>query len=297
MYISVKRTLGAVALVAIMGACSKSGVEQAEYDKLMQERDSLAAAQAYTSSELSGLNDYLNSVSECLDSVWTQEGIMVTTKDPETGKRLSRSEIRSRIVAFAQLIDRQRARIAALTDSVNAMGSNAKNVAQLTAMINYLQEQLDAKEAQMNQLKADLANSRKNIEELETNITNLHNENATLASENTALDNMVATQQKKLNEGYFLMGTKKELEQAGILKGGFLKKASLDASGVDLSKCQKVDIRTFTEVLVKAKKPKLLTQAPAGSYAFEDAGKDQKRFVILDTQAFWSLSNVVIIQL
>lgn len=286
----------AIALAVVVTSC---GVDRAEYDRLAAERDSIAGVAANTNAELAELNGYLGDVASCVDSISTQEKMLLVNVDPETGRTLNRHEIRDRILQFAQIISRQRSRIAELTDSLNSKKANgsAEQVKRLTEMITYLNAQLEAKEAQMNTLRNELANSKRSISELTQNVASLNESNAMLTSENETLDRTVAEQTERLNEGYFMAKPKKELEQMGILKDGFLKKGKFDAGNVRISDCQKVDIRHFNEVNLNSKKPKLLSQAPAGSYTFEKVGDNKYRLVILDTAAFWSLSNIVIIQL
>lgn len=275
------------------------GVDQAEYDRLAAERDSIAAAASDSRAELNELNAYLGDIASCVDSISTQEQVLLVNVDPETGRPLNRREIRDRIMLFSQIIGRQRARIAELTDSLNNNRgtASAEQIERLTNMITYLNQQLEAKEAQMASLRNELASSKRSIAELTENVASLNESNAQLNRENETLDRTVAEQTARMNEGYFLAKNKKELEDMGILKGGFMKKTKFEVGNVQLSKCQKIDIRHFNDVTLNSKKPKLLTQAPAGSYTFEKIDNEHTRFVILDTSAFWSISNVVVIQL
>lgn len=282
--------------VMLMTSC-RGGVSNDEYEKLQAERDSLLNANGNAGQELASLNQYLESVSECVDSISEQEKLLTISTDMETGRRFSRQEMIQRVRLFGELLSRQRAKIAQLTDSLKGK-NGAGNVDRLTSMITYLNEQLNAKEAIVSDLQRQLAQSKTDISKLQTSLTSLHKKAATLSSENMQLDNSLSEQSKKMNEGYFLAANKKTLEDKGILtKGGFLKKSRFDAGAINRSECQKVDMRHFNEVVVNSKKPKLLTPAPASSYTFEDAGSGKKKLVILDTAAFWSLSNVIIIQL
>ncbi len=278
---------------------SCGGVDKSEYDRLLAERDSIAAAADKSGAEAAELQAYLGDIATCVDSISSQERMLTLKVDPETGRAYSRREIVDRIRTFADIISRQRARIAALTDSLNnAHGAAAsEKVERLTKMVAFLNAQLAAKEAEMQQLQQELATSKRSIADLTRNVASLNETNSTLTQENETLDRTVAEQTERMNEGYFMAKSKKELEQMGILKGGFLKKATFNAGNVNTSMCQKVDIRHFNDVTLNTKKPKLLSQAPANSYTFEKIDKEHYRLVILDTMAFWSLSNVVIIQL
>lgn len=285
----------AIAVIAIVAtSCSKNEenmVSQDSLDRAIAERDSIQNA-------LKSLNGYLDDISFCVDSIASQEGILLNTVNPETGKSYSRNEIRERIEQFGSLIERQRAKIAELTEQLKNSGSKSE-IERLTNMITYLNAQLQLKEDQMNQLRAELASSRRSVSELTQNVTTLTSTNAVIKEENKALDRQVAQQTEKINEGYFLAADKKKLEEMGLIqKGGFLKKSKTDLGNADVRQMTRVDMRHFNDVPLKSKKePKLLSQAPKGSYVFEKNGKDSWTFIITDTAAFWSLSDIVIIQL
>lgn len=277
--------------------CSSCGMGSSERERLTAERDSLAQEAAAIREELDGLKSYVDEVSECVDSISQSEGVLMINRDPETGRPYTRRELRERVKNFASLVERQRNRIALLTDSLRRGGIDRTQMKKLMAMVDYLNEQLEAKEAQLNKLRDELAISNRNIAQLSEDLTMVRNSNIELSEENAALNQTVSKQAERINEAYFLAADKERLEKLGLLKGGFLKKSQFVAGNINLNSCEKIDIRNFEGIIVNSKKPKLLTQAPAGSYTFEKVEKGKMRFVILDREAFWSLSNVAIVQL
>ena len=294
--LSLKVFLLFFAPLIIISACSNNGVSKEDFDRAIAERDSCQTALNY-------LNGYLGEVYDCVDSISTQEGLLITNVDPETGKPLSRNEIRERVLQFASLIERQRNRIDNLTDSLRRAGSGSRaEIARLTQMITYLNAQLEAKEIQMQQLESELASSRSTIVDLSNSIEDLNTTNASLTEKNEALDRTVSEQAQKIeemNDAYFLAANQKTLEAAGAIQpGGFLKKSKTKVGNVDLSKCKKVDIRSFTSATLSSKKePELISPAPQGSYRFEKTADRTWKFIISNPSAFWSLSNAAIIKL
>lgn len=287
--------LAAGVILSVTAGCSQ-GVDQSVYDQALARIDSVNEVAAGTTAQLNELNTYLFSLSECIDSINTEQGIIVNSTDPETGRRFSRAEMRERLMAFSDLIRRQRERIAALSDSLKQGGSQAR-IAELSTLIEYLNAQLSAKEKEVNDLRAQVATGRARIEELSADVVSLGESNANLTRQNEDLGREMAAQTERMNQGFFMARTKKELEEMGILKGGFLKKSAFQPGNVDVALCQPVDMRTFNNITLNSKKPRLLTQAPSSSYMIENLGGGQHRLVIYDAKAFWSLSNIVIIQL
>ena len=88
---------------------------------------------------------------------------------------------------------------------------------------------------------------------------------------------------------------KKELQQAGVLSGGFLSKKKLDVANFSQAGFMKVDIRSYTELDVQAKKIQILTQMPASSYTITSNGSSSK-LQITNPTLFWSVSNYLVIQ-
>ncbi len=283
----------------LLSSCT-GGVDKSEYDRIVAERDSIANVATTDRAELEGLNSYIDDIAGCIDSISSHEQSLFVKVDPETGRSLTRNEIRERVRQFGEIIARQRQRLAMMEDSLSNTphkNINNKEIEKLSSMIAFLNAQLAAKETEMNKLRAELASSKRSVEELTENVTSLKATTETLTRENEDLDRTVAAQTEKINEGYLLIRTKKELEEMGVLKGGFLKKTKFDVGNVDIALAQKVDKRHFNEVNLPSGKPKLLSQAPADSYTFEKIDKKTSKFIILDTAAFWSLSMIAIIQL
>lgn len=277
-------------------SCSGNGEK---IQALEAQRDSLALAANDANLRYNELSGLLGEISDCVDSVSMQSEIAFATIDPETGRVYSRLELRKRVANLGTLIDRQRKRIAELSDSLTAKNLDQKEVGRLTQLVKYLNEQLDSKKAEIARLQTELATSKRSIAELKTTVAAAQATNEKLTTENNSLDQMVVEQTNKLNEGWFMAKPKKELEQMGILSGGgFLKKKKFTPGAVSTSACVPVDTRTFTQVeLNSKKKPELLSQAPASSYVFEEVEKGKWRLLITDTMSFWSLSKIVVIQL
>lgn len=267
--------------------------------QLEAQRDSLEQANAAVTERFSEVSDYLNLISTAVDSVATQEGLLLLNNDPETGRQFSRNEIRERVAKLGELIDRQRAKIAELNDSLKSRANNVGEIARLTTLVSYLNEQLAQKEAQMQQLQTELASSKRSIQQLTSAVAATNAKNEKLAADVSSLDNMVVERTNELNKGYLLAKNKKDLEQLGILSGGgLLKKAKFDPGSVNVSNCTPVDIRSFNEVtLTSKKKPNILSQIPSSSYTLEEIDKGKWRLTITDTMAFWSLSKIIVIEL
>lgn len=288
--------LSVVILLSIW-CCGGDAARQEYVDRLEHERDSVSAMLDSRDKQIDQLTGFFDSLSTYIDSISMQEDLIFNIVDIEGRQRMSRPEMRRRLESLANTIARQRDRIRLLTDSLNAVGDPEK-YASLSSTVMYLTEQLAEKEKKVNQLMAELNKRDRSLRELTQSYNEVQEQLTEATAQNEVLSNAVVEQSTALNETYILIGTQKELKDWGVLsKGGFLKKSKFNAGAIDLSLCQRVDIRNVTELPLKSKKPKIHTAVPDGSYHWVSRANDMVTLVIDDATTFWSLSNVLVIQL
>lgn len=278
----------------MLWGCGGAGESLSE---LIQERDSLHYALEERDNQIDQMSNFFDSLSVYIDSISMQEQLMFVSVDPETNRQLSPAEIRQRLEDLANTIARQREKIRELTDKLNSTADPQK-YAGLSNMVTYLSGQLEQKELTIKQLKAEISSKNRSLNELNISYQSAQAKLNEAKSRNETLSAAVVAQSDAMNEGYILVGSKHQLQAAGALsKGGFLKKSSFNAGGINLSLCQRVDIRHLRQLPLQSKNPKILTGAPNGSYHIVDNGNNTKTLVIDNPTAFWSLSNILVIQL
>lgn len=278
--------LSVVAVVAmVMASCGNKAEE------LQKQVDSLQTALHQQTGDYNRLNDFLAVVSEGLDSISAQENGLLA-RNPESPLP-SRAEMKKGLSQLKNTLQEQRERIAAMEKELAAGRGNIKN---LKSIINALKEQIEAKDAQISDLLAQLEQSNISIEQLTTRVGNLTQQTVQQEVKIAEQEEVMAVQDKMLNEGFIKIASKKELKDAGLLAGGGLfSKKKVDMSKVDQKLFQKVDIRNVTEIPIPSKKPVILSPNPAGSYRLEQ-GDNSSTLIITDPGKFWSVSNFLIIQ-
>lgn len=284
-------------LLVLCGVASCGKKENAlDADALRIERDSLYAVANANQRDLKLMTSFFDEVLACIDSVSEQERLLTIQMSAELNCRYSQSEVAMRLNQLSQIILGQRERIALLVDSLNTRVDTVRTTG-LRNTIAYLTNQLSAKEAQINRLKAELSGQQRNITNLKERVNQLKSDVGDLTAQNTALSEAVQTQTEIINEGYVLVADKQLLKELGVIEGGgFLRKSKTNISKISTSRCNKVNIAMFREMPINAKKVKLLTPAPASSYTLQQNG-DVTTLVVKDANAFWSLSNILIIQI
>ncbi|MBR0045637.1 MAG: hypothetical protein IJP75_01965 [Bacteroidaceae bacterium] len=134
------------------------------------------------------------------------------------------------------------------------------------------------------------------IQRLNRQVKTLTASNERLTEEVNKQGEALVRQTEVINEGYVKIGTKKELQQAGVLSGGgFLSKKKLDVANFQHAGFMKVDISHYVEVEIPSKKIQILTAMPPSSYIITNEGNATK-LRITNPNAFWSVSNYLVIQ-
>ena len=178
--------------------------------------------------------------------------------------------------------------------------------------LSQLTNQLSRKETDLKQLRAELESKNIHIKELDETITGLNTDVATLKTDKenltTEKENLtkekenlqtesnqktetINTQDKQLNTGWYVFGTKSELKAQRILDGGKVLQGAFNKNYFT-----KIDIRVNKEIKLYSKSVRLLTAHPGSSYTLTTDTNGQYVLRITDPQTFWSTSKYLVVQ-
>ena len=113
----------------------------------------------------------------------------------------------------------------------------------------------------------------------------------TLQNESNQKTETINTQDKQLNTGWYVFGTKSELKGQRILDGDRVLQGAFNKSYFT-----KIDIRITKEIKLYSKSARLLTAHPSSSYSLSADTNGQYVLRITDPQTFWSTSKYLVIQ-
>lgn len=223
-----------------------------------------------------------NEIQDNLDEIKQKEKIVSeNSKDPEV-RKTKEQQIVDDIQSIYDIMNKNKQRLAAMKSKLKE--SNKHND-ELEKFIARLTTEIEEKDAQINDLKGQL--ERLNVE---MTALNLNYEEATQES---------AVKTEKLNTAYYAFGTSKELIKNNVLtkEGGFIGMGKTAKMKEDFNKgyFTKVDISTLTEIVLGAKKAKMITTHPAGSYKIEGTDGKAEKLVITNAEEFWSASKYLVI--
>ena len=273
-------------------------VERSEkYQALLAERDSL-----YTEAVASkgGFDQALNTINEieaALEAVRAQENIiMMDNQEGNTNKAVTE------INAIQQTLQENRQKIQNLEKQLAEQGATSKA---LNQTVSRLKKQLEEKDTYISSLKDELQQSREQIAELNEQVTDLNNNINEL---NTNLDEMtvqnaaqqatIENQDAMLNTVWVCIAPQQTLVEKGILsKGGLFQSSAISKQGFDKTQFVEGNKRELELIPLNTKKPTIMTNHPESSYQINEGEGGAKTLQILDKEAFWSMSNYLVVSI
>ena len=255
-----------------------------------EQLDSLQTAYDQRNADYNELNEFLSVIATGLDSIALQEGQILT---PGESPALNREQIKKNLDAYKQTLDTQRQRIDELEKKLKTGNANS---AQMKTIIASLKQQLAQKDEEIAQLRKQVDDQNVDINSLKENVENLRQHNEMQAGLIVSQQETILSQDASLNTAYIKIATKKDLKEAGLLTGGFLKKTKVDFTKIDKSLFRAVDIRDVEKIDIPAEKAKVMTPQPENSYRIDKIGKNNV-LSIINPEKFWGVSNFVIIEI
>lgn len=264
------------------------------------ERDSILRVNLQQRQVLDEMTSTVVQIASGLDSIARQEQILTSRFDAE-GRALSRKKMVENLKIFEDVLAQKRVEMRRLDSLLTHKNSDMQK---LYSLVAYLNEELDKKDETLRILRAELHIKNVSIRELSGKLSSLNSDMEELSdsisglkeeaySQKQQIDNQVAA----LNIVYYVIGSKKDLSEKGILKsGGFLSKASINYSALDKSFFNKDDLRTLKSIDIYGNSPKVLSSMPMDSYSIVTKGKNNSTLNILDAKRFWGVSKYLIIQ-
>lgn len=291
-----KMTLVSLLFVVLMA--TSCNVERSEkYQALLAERDSLYTEAVAAKGGFDNALNTINEIENALEAVRAQENIiMMDNQEGNTNKAVSE------INAIQLTLQENRNKIENLEKQLAEQGSKSKA---LNQTISRLKKQLDEKDVYINNLKDELNQSRQEIANLSEQVSDLNENINTLNSnldvmsvQNAAQQATIETQDAMLNAVWTCIATQQVLVEKGVLsKGGLFQSSEISKQGFDKSQFTQQDKRELSVIPLNTKKAKIMTTHPEGSYSVKEGEGGNQYIEILDKDAFWSMSNYLVVSI
>jgi chromosome segregation ATPase len=221
-----------------------------------------------------------NEIQENLNTIKEKEKIVVNSSSQGDVKN-KQEQIKEDIQAIYDLMAKNKSRINVLSKKLK--DSNLK-LEGMQLMIENLQNSLNMKDEEIVELKNKIESLHIELSSLKTNYDDLKGENEVKTT--------------TLKTAYYAFGTSKELKEKNIItrEGGFIGIGKSTKIKDDLNKeyFTKIDIDQTGSINIGAKKAKIVTTHPSGSYKLV-GDKSVEKIEITNAEEFWSVSKYLVI--
>lgn len=277
---------------ALLASC---GQQSAEYKKLKAENDSLRIENTKSTEELNEMLSTLNDIEADIQSIRDAENYITIQR--QSGGELSqtrREKIKQNMQLISETLKKNRAQISELEEKLKKSGIQSDA---LRKTVQRLSSELNEKTKMIVALQEDLAKKDVRIQELDEMVSSLNEDVENLSTTAAAQSEKINEQDKALHTAYYCFGTTKELKDQKILSGGGLfSKSKVLQDGFNKDYFISIDIREVKEIPLFAKKAKLRSNHPDGSYEFVEDEDGNLALIIKDENTFWSLGKYLVIE-
>ncbi len=287
-----------VPLSVLLFAVASCDVERSEkYQTLLAERDSLYTEAVAAKGGFDQALNTINEIENALESVRAQENIiMMENMEGNTNRAVSE------INAIQQTLQENRNKIDKLEKQLAEQGATSKA---LNQTVSRLKKQLEEKDVFINNLREELQQSRQEIANLNEQVSNLNedidalNSNLDVMSvQNAAQQATIESQDAMLNTVWVCIAPQDVLVEKGVVsKGGLFQSSEISKQGFDKSQFVQGNKRDLEIIPLNTKKPKIMTNHPENSYQVNEEESGAKVLQILDKEAFWSMSNYLVVSI
>jgi chromosome segregation ATPase len=279
-------------LIPFLITCTSEEEER----RIQAEKDSL---QREIENRDESVNEFFQSLNEIQDNLETikqkEKIITVSTNGYPEMDQSAKDKINEDILLIYKLMLKNKQTLAQLNEKVKK--SNFR-IAEFEKTVARLTLQIEERDAQINVLKEELANSYIDINNLNYEIGKLNTNYDSLSQDNREKREEIDKKTKALNTAYYVLGTKKELKEQNVIskKGGFIGIRRMEKLMENFNKdyFTEIDIRETSEISIFNKKAKVVTNHPPNSFYFTGEGKVEK-LIIKDAKEFWSVSKYLVI--
>ena len=284
----------AIVLALGLSSCVENS---SKYKALQAQLDSLQTSHNIQGAELDELFATINEIEQGLSSIRESESILtVQTADGLEIKQGSREQLKQDMAAIQDAIKNYQAEIKKLQNDKRLQSAQFKK--RLSAMQKELKEKSDiiaTISKQLEEKEAQIVLQSKQIATLDQVVSTLKEEVSTLSSEGTKLKEKIADQEAEIYSVYYIVGTKSELIEAGVMTKGGLFKSSKVSYQSEKDAFIRIDLREISEINTNAGKAKVMSIHPKGTYAFVE-NDGEMVLNISDPEKFWQQTKYLVIQ-
>ena len=285
-------------IVLVLGIVFFSACHNYKKDaqNLMMVKDSLEQVTAFRDSSIASFLSDFSEIQANLDSIKQIEKIVSVKSGSNRELNASQKQlIIEDIATLHQLLQKNKELTASLQKKLKNANFKIADLEQTIAGLELLVKNMEAQANEQDIVIADLTNE---VKKLNVDITQLNQRIQVVEMESQQKSETIETQTVALNKAYYAFGTLKELKDNDIIEksGGVIGIGKTPVMKKDFNKdyFTEIDIRNFDYLRLMAKKARLVTVHPEGSYHF--TGKKLSDTLFIDNSSeFWKASKYLVV--
>lgn len=286
-----RKLVGVVTLctVVVIGCNNKSEELEKQISQLHSEASSLQQSIAERDKYFEEVVQAVNDVYKDLEQTRAQEAEVVErTGGIEGPAQMASANTKQRLINNISAIN-------------STLIENRKRIAQLQSKVKSFGAEFASLNKLVESLKQTLQERERSIAALEARIQGLESTVAEKTQVIQAKEELISEQQKMMNTAYYVVGTKDELKQKGIIRdeGGFLwgllGSTTVMASDFDESLFTPIDKTKDETIHVGGTIREILPRRKPESYATAQPDKSTSDLTIGSPQKFWQDRYLVIV--
>ncbi len=289
---SMRSTIVMVVLLAILaGGCDK------------KEKEQLQGQVTQLQSENQQLQNTLKERDQYLDEV--MKGVNAVYADLETARakeaKLMKQAGGSEGPVQVSNADSRKQLLQNITDIGSALKENRKRIAGLQAKVKSLHGDVGQLTTLVDNLKKSLEEREQSIAQLEEKVKGLETTVAEKVQIIAAKDDMILAQQKLMDKVFYVIGTKSELKEKGVIQdeGGFpwglFGSTTVLAPDADVNLFTPIDRATDETIAVKGEIDDILPHRTTDSFDMSMKGEKESALKIVRPEKFWKDRYLVIV--
>ncbi len=285
------RSLCAVVVASMMLTSCDTPATKEKLAETQTLNDSLMFVTLQQQNEIADLVGTLGEISTQLDRV--NNAINVPDGDEKSDLLSQRERLMKKLEAVQQRIEEKQQALDALQKKyASALGQNKE----LKKTIDRMQGEINGYIARIQEYETEIQTKNQQIAQLGNDLASTQDSLSHVSSENASQKTVMAAQDKMLNSGFYIVGSKKELKNVGVLgKDGLFSATKISSNTFDASVFHQIDIREVTEIPLGSRDAKIMSSMPKDSYKLEKDYDKNLKIVILDPAQFWSITRYLVV--
>ena len=290
-----------LSILLFLGVLSFIGCteQSSKYKRLQAQLDSVQVAAAVQNAEFEEIFATLNDIEQGLKSIRETETLLQIQSIRGGELSLStREQMKSNIQYIAATLEEYKEQISRLEADQKLQS------AQFQKRLKSITEELESKQKLIEDLSIQLDEKERQLTVQTQQIVSMDQSIATLKADLSALEKESEQQVEKLGEqerqiytAFYVVGDKSSLIAVNVLtKGGLFRSAKVSYH-TEQSAFHPIDIRSVLTIPLQAKKGKVLSVHPTGTYTLDPDENGILSLNITNPDSFWSRTKYLIVKI